>query len=151
MFDSSKIKVIRGLNIDFPLSEFQSEYVCFDKNRSNIVWLDEAILGFYNVVEIESENAITVEYALLKSFRNLHIGKDLLNLIVELVSRDYPNAEKIILMIKYDNKASEAVAKKANFKLDINLMERLSEELPNYYPYCKDNIYYRNKKLCLQR
>lgn len=151
MFDENQIRINKGLDIDFELEEFQSDFVYFDKNNSYIVYFNDSLLGFYNVVKIDCENIITIEYSLLKSFRGLHCGQKFLETIIDIVSKEYPEVEKITLMIKYNNEISMKIAKKEEFSIDINLMEKLSDEISDYIPYSKSNKYYENKKLCLQK
>lgn len=151
MFDECQIRINKGLDIEFDLSEFESKFVYFDKNNSYILYLNEAIIGFYNIVKVDCDNIITIEYALLKSFRNMHLGQMFLDTIVDIASKQNKDTEKIVLMIRYDNDSSKRVASKDNFSIDIDLMERLCDEIPDYIPYSKSNKYYQNKKLCLQK
>lgn len=151
MFDENRIRINKGLDKDFDLDQFQSEFVYFDVNNSNVVYYNSIIFGFYNVKKIECDNLITIEYALVKRFRGYNIGQEFLHIIVNKVLKENSEYEKVVLMIKYSNTASKKVAQKEQFSIDIDLMERLSEEISDYVPYSKRNKYYENKKFCLQK
>ena len=151
MFDENQIRITKGLDFEFDLNQFQSKYVYFDEKNSYIVSQCDVIYGFYNVKKIENDNLVLIEYALLKMFRGNHFGQTFLNKIIDIVSKENKNIEKIVLMIRYDNIISKKIAEKEEFKIDINLMEQLEDEITNFIPYSKNNKYYENKKLCLHK
>lgn len=151
MSSNIDVRAEKGLNSDFPLSDFENEFVFFDKENSYLLCLGEAIIGFYNVIEVEDENEIRIEYSLLKSFRGCHFGQQFLSEIVEIVSKEYSNYKKIILMIKDNNVVSKKIAKKEKFNIDIDCMRKLPDENLDYIIYSKENEYYQSKKLCLQK
>ena len=151
MFDDNQIRINKGLDTDFNLGEFDSEFVHFDKNNSYIVYNKGILFGFYNVMRIESESTLEIQYALIKTFRGNHIGQLFLNRIIDIVSKENADMKKIVAMIKYNNDISKKIAEKEQFTIDTGLLEQLEEELDGLVPYSKENVYYKNKKLCLQK
>ena len=147
MFDENDIRISKGLDQEFELKEFNSEFVNFSEISSNLLYYKGVLYGFYNTMRIESEKKIEVQGSLIESFRGSHIGQQFLHKVIEIVSKENDDMEKIVAMIRYDNIISQKIAKKEHFEIDTELMEQLEEELNGLIPYSKSNEYYKNKKL----
>ena len=151
MFEENQIRITKGLNIDFDLEEFKSDFVVFNEANSYILYYKDVLYGFYNTMKIERENLIEIQYSLIRSFRGNSIGQDFLNKVIDIVSKENSDIEKIVLMINDKNLISKKIASKEGFNIDFGIMEQLEEEITELVPYSKSNEYYKNKKLCLQK
>ncbi len=127
MLDNMKIYRDENCNL------FKNSEIYFNKD-SYIVSMNNNIIGHFNITKVE--NNLLLDYELLKQYRNIGLGNYFFQTIEKYVSSNF-EYEKIILIIKYDNKKSKSIALENNFSIDLDLIKKTKEEMSMYNPYSK--------------
>ena len=125
----NNIKIYKDKNCDL----FKNSEIYFSDN-SYIVSMNNNIIGHFNVTKLG--NNLLLDYELLQQYRNIGLGNYFFQTIEEYVSNNF-EFDKIILMIKYDNKKSNNIAIKNKFAIDLDLAEQMDGEMKMYNPYSK--------------
>ena len=103
-------------------------------DNTYIVEEDSKIIGYFNLTFLD--NKVILDYELVKSLRNNHLGSHLLNVIEDYITDSY-DVDEIILLIKYDNEKSMKIAKKNNYIIDYIFLENMDGEMNSFKPYVK--------------
>ena len=129
------IKIFQDPDCDL----FNDTVIRFNKD-SYIVSLNNVVIGHFNLLfdMLGIKNSISIEYELLKKFRNKGLGNDFYKIIENYVINNL-KYNQIILFIKYDNNNSINIALKNNYKIDYmytELMEKCGE-MTLFNPFVK--------------
>ena len=103
-------------------------------DNTYIVQEDNKIIGYFNLTFLD--NKVILDYELVKSLRNNHLGSHLLNVIEDYITDSY-DVDEIILLIKFDNEKSMKIAKKNNYIIDYIFLENMDGEMNSFKPYVK--------------
>ena len=101
--------MIIGYKLKIP-SRYEARLLLKDKSYG-------VIYGGCTVFERNNTSEIEVAYFILPEYQGNNIGTDILKNICIVLKKSLVPFEKIILTIRYDNKASIRVAEKVGFKL----------------------------------
>ena len=125
--------------------------VGFNPQKSKIVKSGNKVIGYYTVHILL--NRLTLEYTLLKEYRNHGYGNLFVDFVTKMVEDEYPSYEKIYLLINYANEVSRNVAIKNNYSesKDYDFIEKVLEEMSGYELLDKDNEKYKQNKQLLHK
>lgn len=125
---------------------FKNAIFNFNKD-SYIVSLDGNIIGHFNIIRLGDD--ISLEYELLPKYQNRRLGNLFLKGIEEYINNNF-DFNKLLLLIKYDNKKSINVAINNGYQVDYSLTEKILEtgEMSMYIPYFKNKQ--KNKSINLK-
>lgn len=119
---------------------------CHINNKLKFLLYKSDLLGVYYAFVFK--DYIVLEYALREKYRNQNYGFAFLNIVTELVGKEYADISYMLLWIHPDNKKSSKIAQYNGYTLDFYLREMsiLNGELDNLYPFVKRNEFYKTDK-----
>lgn len=145
------IKVVRKEEInnkqyDEIINDVEIRTWCNINNEVKFLFYKDHLLGIYYTFLFNGY--IVLEYTLSEHYRNQNYGFTFLNIVTELVSKEYTDTSYILLWIHPDNKKSIKIAQYNGYTLDFYLREMsiLNGELDNLYPFVKRNEFYKTDK-----
>lgn len=123
----SSIKIYKDENYDFGDCDLS-----FDKN-SYIVSINNKIIGYFRLSVYDSKTVL-LDYELIKKYQKKGIGNYFYKIIEKYIINNF-DFERIILMIRFDNKASTKIADEHSYFIDYSLTEE--NEMHNFNAYVK--------------
>lgn len=118
----------------------------FNRDLIHVVYANGKEIGFFTTYFID--NKLTIEYYLFKEYLHLGFGETLVSLASDTIGSEYPDCHRLYLLIYKENVPSQKVAKKNGYRLasdDYEFMMMIDENMPEYYTYSKENVYYNKK------
>ncbi len=141
-------EVIRSVNKE-QLKRIQDEFNRFyNPDNLMLVKANGIEIGFGVVFFICGH--LTIEYYLFKEFQHQGYGLMFVNVLSDSISDKYSLYDSLYLLIHKDNLSSIKVAQKCGYTIDSNDWEfrcMISDDMPEYYLYSKNNEYYKERKL----
>jgi RimJ/RimL family protein N-acetyltransferase len=127
----NQVNIYHDSNCDL----FKDSLIGFS-NDSYIVSLNDQIIGHFNL--IFKNEAIIINYELLREFRGMGIGNDFYQIIENYVKQNFEFKE-LMLLVHFTNIKSMKIALKNEYQIDYNYLEEMNYngELTNYNPYVK--------------
>lgn len=123
----SSIKIYKDKNYDFSDCELS-----FNES-SYIVSINNKVIGYFKLTMYDLKTVL-LDYELVKRYQKKGIGNYFYKIIEKYIIDNF-DFERIILMIRYDNKASTKIANEHSYFIDSNLIEE--NELHNFNVYTK--------------
>lgn len=123
---------------------FKGNNLYYYNGVSKVIQIDDNIIGFYTPHFLFDR--LTIEFNLFEQYRHHGLGYTFVNMVTEMVGKEYPDYDSIFLFIRSDNFSSLTVALQNGYTQVYNeeLQQMVEEEMSNYFIYYKKNEFYKN-------
>lgn len=117
--------------------------ILYDYQNSYVIELDTNPVGLVKINE-EQDKIVSIDIGILKEFRNMKIGKNSLNIIIQEIKNQY---KKLILRTSNNNAELISIAEYCGFRVDYDEIEKAELEGNEYNIFSIISPYFKEEDL----